>query len=93
MKSNNYVQWLKLVTTQPHVFEIFLRRMFLTGLACECKTTGELYIGGNINSCLDCTDTFCVMDTHDFRATLPTGMIGWLYVIIQGTHIIIYLKL
>ena len=85
MKENNYVRWLQLVTTHPNVFAIFLRKLFNADLECECRETGNMHITGNINSCMKCIDVICTLDTHLFLGIMPTALIGWFFVLFQGS--------
>ena len=85
LNQNNYIRWLQVVTTKPHAYGMFLRRLFTPGNeTCECRSTGEMFIGGNINKCIPCTDIFCTMDGHDFIGSMSTGILGWLSTVLEG---------
>ena len=84
MKEKNYVKWLQLTTTQPNVFAIFLRKLFDADLECECRNNGEMYIHGNINSCISCVNVICTLDTHLYLGVMPTALIGWFFVLLEG---------
>ena len=85
MRQDNYVAWLQLISTRPHVFAIFLRNLFEPKEEpCSCREDGIMYIGGNINDCVQCTDIMCTLDTHQFLKEASTAVIGWLATIIEG---------
>ena len=85
MKLDNYVKWLHLVTTRPNIFAIILRRFFDGNVCnCTCRNDGNLYVRGNINRCVRCTDSICTLDTHYFLGKASTAIIGWLALIFEG---------
>lgn len=87
MRENNYVRWLKLVTVRPNVLAIFLRSLFSPKAdSCECLEKGIMFLPGNINRCLSCTDLICKLDSHLFLGTISTAVIGWLSLVLEGIY-------
>ena len=69
---------------------IFLRNLFAPKEdPCDCREQGIMYIGGNINDCIKCTDTMTTLDSHLFLKEAAVALIGWLAVTLEGKYIII----
>ena len=87
MRDDNYQKWLQLVSSRPHMFAIFLKRLFNPKEdGCTCLTDGKMYIRGNINDCIKCADTVCTLDTHLFLGNSSTAILGWLAMILEGKN-------
>ena len=87
MREDNFIKWLRLVSSRPHALTIFLRRLFTPkDETCSCRADETMYGRGNINSCVKCADAFCTLDTHDFLGNCSTAILGWLTMIIEGIY-------
>ena len=68
---------------------IFLKKLFEPKEnPCDCRKNGIMYIGGNINACIICTDTMTTLDTHLFLKDASVAIIGWLAVAFEGKNMI-----
>ena len=89
MRENNYVAWLKMIAVRPNVLAIFLRSLFdakAKADSCECLEKGIMFLPGNINRCLSCTDLICKLDSHLFLGSVSTAVIGWLSLVLEGIY-------
>ena len=85
MREDNYQKWMRLVACRPHSFTIFLRRLFAPSEdRCNCRTDGNMYAWGNMNSCIKCSDSFCTLDSHLFLGSMPTAVLGWMSMLLEG---------
>ena len=87
MNEDNFKQWIHLISTRPNTSSIFLQRIFDSEVdKCSCIQDEKIFINGNINNCIKCTDKICTLDTHKFLGTASTAIIGWLSLLLEGFY-------